>query len=908
MTRTTAAFLFAAGLALAFGPVAAQGVRDDILIVVNDNSTDSPLVGEDYARQRDVPRTNICHVRVTAGYFFTWTEFLNLRDQMIRCMQDNTFDDPNLEPVVCTGTDSPYYCQESVDQLRQHSKIRYLVMTRGVPTRMKVDNSNLPYNGPTSADNYLKYWIVRYFTDDVPFSFTERRHAFLDGRGMRTVDVPTDGELIVSRIDGLDLDHARALVDRAKAAEATGIYGKLYGSKYGSTGGLARWYDYQNNRYVYGDASTSWRVQLGLVGEDRTACMDYLDQPASSAAGKAPDDCRARMTSGNDPPPGRASSREPNPFDGLFYLGSLDGQPTTGSFNEFRNWRKDDTCTNTLCREAADPAACQAASTDVFREIDTSCMGVADGFWGYNFQSYPVSYFTAWPTAWYQNSGSSFTSLGGGDMNRLAFPDVRDTVGRTDSYSLWFGNRDEVADPLCYATSDFSGAPTEPCPDEERMMINQRVVFTERAVDTTSPQQYRIGLWYRSEGMSPTRNLRVQLWIREVDAGSDAIDYGIQTLATVGATTDWTYAAATFTLDPALHTRGDRLYDGLRIRLDTNGVFGGFLALDDVSIQEVGDPTELAVNGSFDQGHEQVSGGDHAANFLSRLNGAAFFGSLSHHESGGHSFDNHPQETLLYFLRGLPLGDAVWWAEPHNSGILYGDPLYSPVAVRLDYFNDDDLAIDAFVPLYGSAINGRDPAQVNTTYSVDVCPGSDFHACDLDGSWTPTGVTGDSGYTEHQFLGTWDTSALAQGPWTLRLRVESSQVGSSRVQSFYDYYPVTVGLPLDEVQDLQVAKGFPVVVSWTSQDPLYGPETRYDLVTGRVGTLLATGDYSASECLAEDWPDTPFQDWRTPPPAGDAHYYLVRSQNGADRSSFGDGVGIAPDPRNDLDLGGAPCQ
>ena len=65
-------------------------------------------------------------------------------------------------------------------------------------------------------------------------------------------------------------------------------------------------------------------------------------------------------------------------------------------------------------------------------------------------------------------------------------------------------------------------------------------------------------------------------------------------------------------------------------------------------------------------------------------------------------------ETVLYFLRGLPLGDAVWWGEKHNSGILYGDPVYSPVAVGFNYLNDWDYVTDN-VALSGSTVNGRDP-------------------------------------------------------------------------------------------------------------------------------------------------------------------------------------------------------
>ncbi|RMF74255.1 MAG: TIGR03790 family protein [Acidobacteria bacterium] len=893
--RNLARGLALLGVLVAAAPVRAQ-LRDDVLIVVNDNSVDSLQVGQYYADRRGIDPANICHVSVPDNFFLEWDEFRSLRDQIIAFLQENTFP-PGVTPVTCTDGDPPWYCQASMDQVRQNTRIRYIVMTRGVPTRTLVTGSLLPYASSTSVDNYLKYWLVRYFPQDTILNFPERRRAFADGRGMRTVDTAADGELIVGRIDGLTLESAQALVDRAIDAEQKGIYGKLYGSKYGSTGGVARWYDYQSFRYVYGDVNTSWRYQLGLVGEDRSECIDFLDQPASSASGKAPAHCRARLTSGNDPPPGRASSREPDPFDGLFYLGSLDGQATTGSFADFQNWRRDETCTVTLCRNAADPAACRAASTDVFREIATDCMGVADGFWGYNFQSFPVSYFTVWPTAWYENGGTSFTGLGGGSTHLLGFPDVRDDLGRTDSHSLWYRKADEIADPRCYLPGDdFSGPPTESCRDRRRPRINQRVTFTPRTVDTANPQVYRFGIWYRTESISPTCSLRARLWVREVDGGSTAIDYGYKTIATLPATVDWTYGEVSYQLDPALHTRADLQYDGLRILLDTSCAFSGALGLDDASLKEDGDPAELFVNTSFDAGHEQVSGGDHAANFLSRLNGVGFFGSLSHHESGGHSFDQHPQETLLYFLRGLPYGDAAWWAENHNSGIVYGDPLYSPVAVHLAYLNDADRVLDPLAPLRGDTVNGHDPALVDTTYTVDYCPGTDFYQCDRDASWMTTGVSGTGGQRD-QLLGLWDTTGLSFGDYTLRLAVTSTRLADGRTQSFYDYYPVTVGFAVPEVTGLIVEGKSPTRIAWDTLGSVL-----YDVAGGNLSDLLATGGFSAATCLIDDTFQTEYFDLRPAPPPGDAYWYLVRGNTG----SWGNAEGPIDDPRNALDLGG-PC-
>lgn len=878
---------------LAIGCVLAQGNgRDDLLLVVNDNSLSSLAVAEHYATQRGIDPANICHISVPDGYFITWDEFRGLRDQIIAFLQEHTLPE-GMAPVSCTDGDPPYYCQASADQLRENTRIRYLVMTRGVPTRMPVDGSSLPYSGPTSVDNYLRYWLVRYFAQDVVLNFPERRNAFTDGRGMREVDTAHDGELIVTRLDGLTLQKANELVDRALEAERVGLYGKHYGSKYGSTGGLARWWDYSSNSYVYGDSATSWRYQLGLFGEDRNDCIDYLDFSASSASGKAPAYCRARMTSGNDPPPGRSSSREPDPFNGLFYLGSLDGQPTTGSFVDFLNWRRDDSCTLTLCRNAADPAACRAASTDVFHELNTDCVGVADGFIGYNFQSFPVSYLTVWPTAWY--------GPGGGDNNRLGFPHVRDDLGHTDNYSLWYYNPDQVENPLCYSGSDFSAPPTESCLDATYLRINQRISFAARAVDLADPQVYTIGLWYKTLSLSPARNLRAQLWVHDV--GGDDIDYGIKTFTTVSGDMEWAFAEVSFQLDPELHTNADKLYDSLRVRLDTNSTFSGELAIDDVSVKEDGDPTELATNGSFAEGHEQVSAGDHAANFLSRLNATAFYGSLSHHQSGGHSFEKHPQETLLYLLRGLPFGDAVWWAENNNSGVVYGDPLYSPVAVMLEYLNSADQVLDAEVPLYGSTVNGRDLLEVETNFEIDYCPGADFYQCDQDGSWQASGLAGPGG-ERGQFLGYWDVSEIPHGVYTLRLAVSSSHGLTGRSHTFYDYYPVTVHLALPEVSGLLLDQPLDGVTHLVWDDQGIG--TFYDVVAGLLSALRSSASFQDAECLADGTFQTEYFDLRSPPSPGDAFYYLVRSE-GAGKGSYGDGLGNDIDPRNALDLA-SPCE
>lgn len=764
-----------------------QGSRDDILIVVNDNSLDSCEVGRYYAEQRGLGRSNIVHVSAPASYWLTWDEFRSMRDQIIRYMQFNTFKDATAVPAVCQDGDMPYYCAVSMEQMQQQTKIRYIVMTRGVPTRHTVDNSPLSSRNPsesTSVDNYLAYWLIRYFAQDTTLSFLERERAFGDGRGMRIVEPSHDKELIIGRLDGIDLASTKSLIDRTMNAEQGGIYGKNYGSKFGTYSGRAQWKDYVTNRLVYGTKSygadmDSWRYQLGIFGEDRPECIDYLNYGRTTAAGKAPSHCQVRIS---DSQPGTSASRTPIAEDALIYLGQLHGQISgAGNFNNILNWVKNDTCTIKLCENAADPAACRAQSTDPLKDINTQCVGVADGFMGYNYQSFPVSYMASWPTGW--------RGPGGGSNNNMAFPKVRDDIGQDDSHSLWFRNTDAVANALCYPLgADLSLPPAVPCRQQHRVALYQTYRDGTQTVDLVTPQTYRVGLWMKTETITLANGLYVQLQIRQSD--NSWVRYPNRKFGNIAVgTSDWTYVETDIQLDPVLHTDPSQSFHTVQVYLNS-GSFTGDLGIDNVNISELNSATTLVRNPSFTEGHKEVSGGDHASMYLSRLNGVAFWGSTSHHQSGGHSFPRHPMETILYFFRGLPLGDAVWWAEDKNSGILYGDPVYSPVAVRFDYLNDADLVYGT-INLSGSTVNGRDTSKVGTSYSVEYCPGNDFFLCDQARSWQSTGLAGVGG-RENMPLGSLDTRAMPQGEHTLRLTISSQNYASGKQQNYYDFYPLTI--------------------------------------------------------------------------------------------------------------------
>ncbi len=84
-----------------------EAARDDVRIVVNDNSVDSPQIGAYYAQRRGIDPANIVYLRVPDSYFIGWEDFRRLRDQLIRFMQVNTLDDPGLVLVVGHGPSPP---------------------------------------------------------------------------------------------------------------------------------------------------------------------------------------------------------------------------------------------------------------------------------------------------------------------------------------------------------------------------------------------------------------------------------------------------------------------------------------------------------------------------------------------------------------------------------------------------------------------------------------------------------------------------------------------------------------------------------------------------------------------------------------------------------------------------------
>ena len=95
----------------------------------------------------------------------------------------------------------------------------------------------------------------------------------------------------------------------------------------------------------------------------------------------------------------------------------------------------------------------------------------------------------------------------------------------------------------------------------------------------------------------------------------------------------------------------------------------------------------------------------------------------------------------------------------------------------------------------------------------------------------------------------------------------------------------------DVVTNLTVARagGGTITVGWTSQDPVAGSATRYDVARGLVSTLRTTGWPGGATCAGNDVADTPYTEGAgaCPASAGDGCWYLVRAVNSCATATYG---------------------
>jgi uncharacterized protein (TIGR03790 family) len=276
MILRLAAFLF---LALAANPLARGAAVDqrgsEVVVVFNSRVPESKDVADHYAKRRNVPARQVVGLSLPTTETMTRAQYLEqLEGPLFRFLETNRFftfgpatnraagASPNAPAirrmvgtkiryaVLCYGVPlkilpDPKLVEAGVDQLRPELQRNEAAVDSQL-VLLPVHEQNRPWTGPASN----------------PF-YGATNGALLN---------PTNGILIVSRLDGPSAAIARGLVDKAMEAETNGLWGRAYFDARG----------YTNGAYAQGD---QWMRQAAQAARIAGYEIEIDDRPETFTAG-----------------------------------------------------------------------------------------------------------------------------------------------------------------------------------------------------------------------------------------------------------------------------------------------------------------------------------------------------------------------------------------------------------------------------------------------------------------------------------------------------------------------------------------------------------------------------------------------------------------------------------------------
>jgi hypothetical protein len=646
----------------------AQDERADAtLVVYNANDPEAHDIAVYYAAARGIADDQLCPITMPRGHHATPADVLGARTSIINeCF------------CALLGPETPTPCDVSnLEAIIAGLPITHLVMIRGLPGRMTGTGWPTDSEDP-SVDFYLSYLLANdadIFAEDTKGSIYLQYPYLSMGKVMApALDPKEHGYFAIARIQAMTSNRTMDLIDRTLDSEAKGLQGNIV-SETTST-------DVSD---VPGQYLTST-----FSGD----CLDYLthepfafDTPESSWPYET---CRWGSTgstaegSAKQLMPGMVGTTIPQAINVGFFVGKEPfSEPKDNNhsaffdYNNMLRWRVSDADCLPECDDfesEAEQVACEDASTDWFQSINTDCVGVAPGFMGQQLRSYPVGYYGFIPQGWW--------APGGGATEQTA-PIIRQDGAFqnetfTDPYYAHFGNADLTApnEDTCQAVDGS----TVPCPERVAVNINRKLTLTT-PIDLTNDAAFTIRVRYRNQG-SPNAKLRLQLFANNLN------NMAAKQADGSNADIDLSESHATWqTAEFEVFIAADAADEITKLRFYLNGnhwmKIRGWIDLDAVEVLDPITGTEFMPGDaqSFAQVKDITNAkGESAADVIDRMNGIAYWGSSSHHLTGGWSFYSNLVAQMLF--SGRTLGEATSYSGA-KAGIVYGDPLYRGFGVKM---------------------------------------------------------------------------------------------------------------------------------------------------------------------------------------------------------------------------------
>jgi uncharacterized protein (TIGR03790 family) len=223
---------------------------------------ESKDVADHYAARRNVPPGQVLGLDLPAGETMSRTEYREQLEQpLLKFLEDNGL---LVYPPLKAGS-------EQKDIMPLAAKVRYVVLCYGVPLRIGEDASlvdpgaekirqELRRNG-AAVDSELCTLPIK--NPSRPLAGPQPNRLF--GRMRPSWLDPTNGLLMVARLDGPSAAIARALVDKAMEAETNGLWGRAYFDLRGITNGPLK----EGEDWIKAAADTTRRFGFEVVVDDR---------------------------------------------------------------------------------------------------------------------------------------------------------------------------------------------------------------------------------------------------------------------------------------------------------------------------------------------------------------------------------------------------------------------------------------------------------------------------------------------------------------------------------------------------------------------------------------------------------------------------------------------------------------
>ena len=228
--KRVAWILGTAMLTLAGAESCAHAGGEEVVVIYNTAVPESKVVADDYARKRAVPAQQVFGFKLSTGSDMSRAEY---RDVLLRPLVKALTNAGlakfgTVPPTGANGKALP------AERRITEAKFRYAVLCYGVPWRIKLDTGLYEPEADTTRSE-LRRNEAAVDSELACLPLCERPYPLVGPLGnpfYATTNAagmhPTNGLLMVARLDGPTPEIARGLVDKALEAERDGLWGRAY--------------------------------------------------------------------------------------------------------------------------------------------------------------------------------------------------------------------------------------------------------------------------------------------------------------------------------------------------------------------------------------------------------------------------------------------------------------------------------------------------------------------------------------------------------------------------------------------------------------------------------------------------------------------------------------------------------